>query len=160
MPYLIPTLSWLMTLWISRVFLFSLTYKFTGAPETEFIFGTIGAWMTTTISPALGQAFTNYGAIVTGIAELIVSLVLLAPALFWILHKAGLMEKPNRAKYHRIGGFLAALIMLGAVSFHLLTPLGIEVLHEGQSDGGSLFYTGVIILVLGVIMGLINRSKK
>jgi len=38
--------------------------------------------------------------------------------------------------------------MSGAVFFHLATPLGIEVLHNGVSDGGSLFYAAVSILVL------------
>ena len=48
--------------------------------------------------------------------------------------------------------------MAGAVFFHLFTPLGIEVLHEGQSDGGSLFYAAVSILVLGIVLFLINIS--
>ena len=48
--------------------------------------------------------------------------------------------------------------MAGAVFFHLFTPLGIEVLHEGKSDGGSLFYTALSILILDVELFVINRS--
>ena len=46
---------------------------------------------------------------------------------------------------------MAAVVMAGAVFFHLFTPLGIEVLHEGKSDGGSLFYAALSILVLGIV---------
>jgi len=49
--------------------------------------------------------------------------------------------------------------MAGAVFFHLFTPLGIEVLHQGKSDGGSLFYAAVSILVLGIVMVIINSLK-
>ena len=55
---------------------------------------------------------------------------------------------------------MAAILMSGAVFFHLFTPLGIEVLHEGKSDGGSLFYAAVSILVLGCIMFMINITAK
>ena len=160
MNLLIPLLSWLMTAWIARVFLVSLTYKFTDAPETVHIFSTIGAWISETVNQQLGDFFATYGGYVTGTAELLTSIILLLPALLWVLYKADLVESSQRAKFHRIGGAMAALIMLGAVSFHLITPLGIEVLHEGQSDGGSLFFTGVSILIMGIIMVLINRPKK
>ena len=46
--------------------------------------------------------------------------------------------------------------MAGAVFFHLVTPLGIVVLHEGKSDGGSLFYAALSILVMGIVMFFIN----
>jgi hypothetical protein len=39
-------------------------------------------------------------------------------------------------------------MMVGAVFFHTQTPLGIEVIHEGKSDGGSLFRAAVSILVI------------
>lgn len=48
--------------------------------------------------------------------------------------------------------------MAGTVFFHLFTPLGIEVLHEGKSDGGTLFYSAVSILILGAVLFFINRS--
>ncbi len=54
---------------------------------------------------------------------------------------------------------MAAVVMAGAVFFHLVTPLGIEVLHQGKSDGGSLFYAAVSILIFGIIMFVINSLK-
>ncbi len=49
--------------------------------------------------------------------------------------------------------------MTGAAFFHLVTPLGIEVLHEGKSDGGSLFYAAVSILILGIVLAALNLPK-
>lgn len=161
MHYIKPIVSWLMTLWIARVFLVSLTYKFTGAPETQHIFGTIGDWMGNTITPTLGSFFTSYGAHLTGTAELIISITLLLPALIWLLSKVGITRARAYAPFHALGGLAASIVMIGAVSFHLITPLGIEVLHEGQSDGGSLFYTGVSILIMGLVMFAMHfRSLK
>ena len=57
-----------------------------------------------------------------------------------------------------IGGLMASAVMAGAVFFHLVSPLGVEVLHEGKSDGGSLFYAALSILVLGLVMFAINRG--
>jgi len=62
----------------------------------------------------------------------------------------------TRGRFPRIGGLMAAAVMAGAVFFHLFTPLGVEVLHQGQSDGGSLFYAAVSILVLGLAMFALN----
>ena len=156
----IAVISWLMVLWMCKVFLFSLPYKFTGHPDTQYIFGTIGAWMSGILGNAIGDLFTNIGAIGVGTFELLTSIVLLLPALLWILAKAGIGKATDqRAKFHRIGGAMAAMVMAGAVFFHLFTPLGIEVLHQGKSDGGSLFYAAVSILVCGVIMFVINSLK-
>lgn len=51
---------------------------------------------------------------------------------------------------------MASAIMSGAVFFHLFTPLGIQVLHEGKSDNGSLFYAAVSILLLGLCLFAVN----
>jgi hypothetical protein len=147
---IIAVISWLMALWMCKVFLFSLPYKFTGHPDTQHIFGTIGAWMSSILGSAIG----------VGTFELLTSIVLLLPALLWILAKAGIGEaNDQRAKFHKIGGGMAAMVMAGAVFFHLFTPLGVEVLHQGKSDGGSLFYAAASILVCGVIMFVINSLK-
>ena len=53
---------------------------------------------------------------------------------------------------------MASAVMAGAVFFHLASPLGVEVLHEGQSDGGSLFYAALSILILGLVLFAINRG--
>ena len=149
-----------MALWMCKVFLFSIPYKFTGHPDTQHIFGTIGAWISGILGSAIGNLFTSIGAIGVGSFELLTSIVLLLPAVLWVLAMAGVGDATGqRAKFHRIGGAMAAMVMAGAVFFHLFTPLGIEVLHQGKSDGGSLFYAALSILVCGVIMFVINSLK-
>ena len=153
--------SWAIVAWICKIFLSSLPYKFSQHPDTQHIFGTIGQWMSDTIAPALGNLFTSFGAYAVGVAELITSLVLLLPAVLWLLRKiSGGPAFTGRPGWHALGGLMASAIMLGAAFFHLFTPLGIEVLHEGKSDGGSLFYAAVSILVLGIVLFVINRTGR
>lgn len=159
MPYIKPIVSWVIALWTAKIFLSSLPYKFTKHPDTEHIFGTIGLWMSDSINGALGALFTSVGSYVVGSVELITSVVLLLPAILWLLNKVGLRKGSSlRERFHAIGGLLASAVMAGAVFFHLFTPLGIEVLHEGKSDGGSLFYAALSILVLGIVLFIINRT--
>ncbi|WP_062261341.1 hypothetical protein [Endozoicomonas arenosclerae] len=154
---IIQIFSWLTILWIAKVFLFSLPYKFTGHPDTQHIFGTIGQWMQGVIGVSIGEWFSSYGAIAVGMAELTVSLLLFFPIILFIKNKLGTGEsKVSQSLIHTLGGLAASGIMVGAVFFHLATPLGIEVLHQGQSDGGSLFYAAASILVLGLMMAFAN----
>ena len=160
MTLLKPMLSWMIVLWACKVFLFSLPYKFTQHPDTQHIFGTIGRWMSSTIHESLGGLFAQYGSYVIGTFELVTSVILLLPALLWFFNKVGLSKTgTSRQFFHSIGGLLVSAVMLGAVFFHLFTPLGIEVLHNGESDGGSLFYAALSLLVLGVVLFLLNRSN-
>jgi hypothetical protein len=157
--YLIPVISWLLALWASRVFLASLPYKFSGHADTQHIFGTIGGGLGGILGATPGELFTRYGAMGVGGFELLTSLVLLSPAAFWLIHKAAPgLRLPSRRLMHRTGGIMASTVMAGAVFFHLASPLGVEVLHEGKGDGGSLFYAAVSILVSGIILFLINRK--
>jgi hypothetical protein len=152
--------SWVVVLWICKVFLLSLPYKFTLHPDTQHIFGTIGQWMKGFIGESGGALFMNYGSYAVGSVELITALILLSPALFFALKKSGLLNNtPSINLVHAAGGLLASAVMSGAVFFHLFTPLGVEVIHEGKGDGGSLFYAAVSILVLGVFMAIINLMK-
>jgi len=152
--------SWIIVLWICKVFLFSLPYKFSAHPDTQHIFGTIGLWMQDVLSPGLGSWFGQHGAYAVGSIELLVSLALLSPLLFLLLTKLNLMKQaPARELIHGLGGLVASGVMLGAAYFHLFTPLGIEVFHEGKSDGGSLFYAAVSILVLGLVLAAINLPQ-
>ena len=154
-------ISWAITLWICKVFLTSLPYKFTGHPDTQHIFGTIGEWMKGILGDGIGGLFVAFGAYVVGSFELLTSLVLLLPALLWLAAKIGLGNSEGvRMQFHRIGGLMAAAVMSGAVFFHLFTPLGVEVLHQGKSDGGSLFIAAVSILVLGVVLFVINTIGR
>jgi hypothetical protein len=157
---IIALVSWIIVLWICKVFLFSLPYKFSGHPDTQHIFGTIGLWLQDVLSAGIGDWFIQYGAYAVGSVELIASAILLSPLLFTVFSKLGLIKfPPQRELLHSIGGLLATGIMTGAAFFHLVTPLGIEVLHEGKSDGGSLFYAAVSILILGLVLAAINLPK-
>ena len=150
-------LSWAIVAWICKVFLLSLPYKFTRHPDTQHIFGTIGEWLGGITTPALGNLFSSVGAFAVGSFELLTCLVLLLPALLVLIKKLSDGHWQGiRARWHAIGGLMAAMVMAGAVFFHLFTPLGIEVLHEGKSDGGSLFYAAVSILFLGLLLAIIN----
>ncbi|PKF60806.1 hypothetical protein CW745_13105 [Psychromonas sp. psych-6C06] len=149
--------SWVVVLWICKVFLFSLPYKFTLHPDTQHIFGTIGQWMKDYIGDSGGALFMNYGSYAVGGVELLTSLILLSPALFLAMKKLGLLaNSPSSHALHALGFALAAVVMSGAVFFHLFTPLGVEVIHEGQGDGGSLFYAATSILILGTLMAVVN----
>ncbi|WP_394750927.1 DoxX family protein [Spongiimicrobium salis] len=70
-----------------------------------------------------------YGRIGIGILELIASILLLIPKTVWA------------------GATLAVGILAGAILMHL-TLLGIEV----QGDEGGLFYTGILLFVLGLVI--------
>lgn len=159
MKYLRATASWIIALWMCYVFLGSLPYKFTRHPDTQHIFGTIGDWLGTFLGSGVGQLFSDFGSYVIGSFELLTSIVLLLPALLWVLSRLnGSYFGITRRRFHMIGGLMASAVMAGAVFFHLVSPLGVEVLHEGQSDGGSLFYAAVSILVLGLVLFAINRG--
>lgn len=152
-------ISLVISLWIAKVFLFSLPYKFTNHPDTQHIFTTIGQWMSTTIQLDLGLFFSSYGAYIVGTVELVTSILLLIASLFLALNllKVSQNELISKKLYF-VGGLLSAAVMSGAVFFHLFTPLGIKVIHEGKSDNGSLFFAAVSIIVLGLILAFINKS--
>jgi hypothetical protein len=145
--------------WISKVFLLSLPYKFTLHPHTQHIFSTIGEWMKGILGDGIGSWFASYGSYAVGSVELVTSLILLSPIVFWVLKKIKLLQcAPSRSLVHAFGGLIAAGVMTGAAFFHVVTPLGIEVVHNGQSDGGSLFYTAVSIVILGLVLAITNYS--
>lgn len=159
MNILRPAVSWLSVIWMCYVFLGSLPFKFTKHPDTQHIFGTIGEWLGSFLGTGIGGLFTDFGSYVIGGFELLTSIVLLLPALLWLFSKLnGSFFGVTRRRFHMIGGLMASAVMAGAVFFHLVSPLGVEVLHNGESDGGSLFYAAVSILILGLILFGINRG--
>ena len=123
------------SLFISIIFIQSLFFKFTGAPETDHIFNTLDAW-------AAGFGFKGiflppgiFNAYVIASIELIAALLLLT----------GLFA---RQKLLTILGALTALgVITGAIFFHLFTPLGIVVM----ADGGTLF-----TMAVGIWLSLIH----
>jgi len=156
----IAIVSWVIVAWICYIFLGSLSYKFSQHPDTVHIFSTIGDWLGTFLGSGVGTLFSRFGAYVIGSFELLCSIVLLAPALVWL---KSLITRQTfgfiRIRCHQIGGLMASMVMAGAVFFHLVSPLGIEVLHQGESDGGSLFKAAVSILILGIVLFVINRMS-
>jgi hypothetical protein len=155
---IIAIISWALVLWACKVFLSSLPYKFGGHPDTVHIFSTIGNWLSGIAGSGIGEFFSSNGAVIVGSFELITSIILLSPAIFWVLSKLNIVQSSYRKVIHQYGGLLASAVMGGAMFFHLVTPLGITVLHEGKSDGGSLFYAATSIFFSGIILFIINRK--
>lgn len=159
--HIVTISSWLIVAWMCYIFLGSLPYKFSTHPDTQHIFSTIGEWMTGILGSTVGDLFTQYGAFLVGSFELLTSLLLLSPIVYWLKNRTqgSIALRRFRARIHAIGGAMASMVMAGAVFFHVFTPLGIAVLHNGESDGGSLFRAAVSILVLGIILLVMNMPR-
>ncbi|BAS67477.1 MAG: hypothetical protein DSY43_04775 [Gammaproteobacteria bacterium] len=157
--------SWIIALWASNVFLGSLFYKFdSSALEPQYIFNTIGAWLSSSVNTTIGELFSEYGAILIGLAELVTALVLLSPIVLW----------KHRKKLHCIGGLMASMVMAGAVFFHVFTPLGWNptwsVVNESACQAvfiapNSCVDTGLAnaalsILILGIVMFFLNKKSN
>ena len=113
----------ILVLYIAFVFIQSLFYKFSDAPETQHIFSTLDAWAAGFVQAGLFAPGGIFSAKVIGSAELVAALVLIASLI-------------TRLVLLRIVGAVLVLgIMSGAIFFHLFTPLGVDV----QNDGGLLF---------------------
>ncbi len=121
---------WLLTLYVAFVFIQSLFFKFTGSPETVYIFqGKLDPWAA---SLGFGGVFAPGGifsARVVGSFELVASVLLLAGA--WMTSQRAVQV---------LGAALGLAVISGAIFFHLFTPLGVAVINtDGSSDGGELF---------------------
>ena len=129
-------LPMVLSVWIAFVFIQSLFFKFTDAPETLHIFGTLDEW-------AAGFGFAGvfakggiFSAYVIGSAELVASIILLTS----LAPKFRFIAVP--------GGLFATAIMTGAIYFHLFTPLGVNV----QGDSGTLFTMACTVWVSGLVI--------
>ena len=107
---------------VSVILLQTLFFKFTAAPESVYIFTTLG------IEP--------WGRIGSGIAELIISVLLLIPKTVYL------------------GAFGGILVISGAIMSHL-TKLGIVV----QDDGGLLFVLALIVMAGCITLVFANKDK-
>jgi uncharacterized membrane protein YphA (DoxX/SURF4 family) len=125
-----------MALFMAAIFLDSLRYKFTDHPKTQEIFGRLDGWSTSLGLPGLFDHTGLFSQYVIGSIELLASTLLIVG-----LHP--------RFKHLQAGGALAGLlVMMGAVSFHLFTPLGVDPNH----DGGGLFAAACTNLAFAVIL--------
>ena len=114
----------ILAIWIAFVFIQSLFFKFAGAPETEHIFGVLGAWVSM-------PWFAKYGAYLVGGIELLAALALFTSRRAW-------------------GALVSTGVMTGAIFFHLFTPLGVVMPTFDASgniigdDSGTLFIMACI----------------
>ena len=123
-------MHWLLTLYVAFVFIQSLFFKFTGSPETVYIFqGKLDPWAASLGFPGVFAPGGIFSAKVVGSFELIASVLLIAGALL-----------PRQRAVQVLGAALGLGVISGAIFFHLFTPLGVAVVNtDGSSDGGELF---------------------
>lgn len=132
-----------MAVFMAIIFLDSLRYKFTDHPKTQEIFGRLDGWAGTLGAPGLFGHTGLFSQYVIGSIELLASTLLIVG-----LHP--------RFKHLQAGGALAGLlVMSGAVSFHLFTPLGIDPNH----DGGGLFAAACTNLAFALVLLLGFRRR-
>ncbi|MCU0730214.1 MAG: hypothetical protein MUE84_01365 [Hyphomonas sp.] len=126
----------------SAVFLDSLRFKFTNAPETQTIFGKLDGWAATFGAEGLFAQTGLFSQYVIGSAELVASALLLASLV------------PALKRLRVLGALIAVAVMSGAVSFHLFTPLGIDP----NNDGGGLFAMAVVVWLSSIVMLVAGRD--
>ncbi len=117
-------LSWGLRIIAAVILLQTLFFKFTGAKESVYIFSTLG------LEP--------WGRIGSGIAELIASVLILAP--------------PTVA----YGALLSLAVISGAIVSHL-TKLGITL--PAVDDHGELFALAVVVFVCSFIVLALHRQE-
>lgn len=126
----------------SAVFLDSLRFKFTNAPETQTIFGKLDAWASGFGAEGLFAQTGLFSQYVIGSAELVASSLLIASLV------------PALKRLRVLGALIAVAVMSGAVSFHLFTPLGIDP----NNDGGGLFAMAVVVWLCSIAMLIAGRG--
>jgi hypothetical protein len=140
---------WVLTLFVAFVFIQSLFFKFTGSPETVYIFeGKLDPWAASLGFAGVFAPGGIFSAKVVGAAELLASILVLAGAIL-----AG-----NRL-VQVAGAALGLGVISGAIFFHLFTPLGIAVINtDGSSDNGELFMLACGVWVSCALLLWIRRS--
>jgi hypothetical protein len=121
---------WLLTIFIAFVFIQSLFFKFTGSPETVYIFqGKLDPWAASLGFPGVFAPGGIFSAKVVGSMELVASILVLLGAAI-----------SSQRTVQILGAALGLGVISGAIFFHLFTPLGVAVINgDGSSDGGELF---------------------
>ena len=125
------------------VFLDSLRFKFTNAPETQVIFGKLDAWAAGFGAGGLFAQTGLFSQYVIGSAELAASSLLL------------LGIHPALRRLQAVGAVIAFAVMSGAVNFHLWTPLGIDP----NNDGGGLFVMACTVWATSIVLIVIRRRE-
>lgn len=140
---------WILTLFIAFVFIQSLFFKFTGSPETVYIFESkLDPWAASLGFKGVFAPGGIFSAKVVGVAELLASLMLLAGAFI-----------ASQRLVQVAGAALGLGVISGAIFFHLFTPLGIAVVNtDGSSDGGELFMLACGVWVSCALLLWIRRD--
>ena len=123
-------LQWALSAYIAAVFVQSLFFKFTGAPESIYIFSTLRDWSGISL-------FEPAGRWIIGLSELTASILLFVP------------------RTRIFGAALAIGIMTGAIFFHLFSPIGVVIL----GDGGELFTLACGVWISGWIILALSRDE-
>jgi uncharacterized membrane protein YphA (DoxX/SURF4 family) len=142
--------AWILTIYVAFVFIQSLFFKFTGSPETVYIFqGKLDPWAASLGFPGVFAPGGIFSAKVVGSFELIASVLLIIGA---FMHQ--------KTPWIQIAGAAMGLgVISGAIFFHLFTPLGIAVVNtDGSSDGGQLFSLACGVWVACAWLILLNKS--
>jgi hypothetical protein len=140
---------WILTLFIAFVFIQSLFFKFSGSPETVYIFeGKLDPWAASLGFKGVFAPGGIFSAKVVGVAELLASLLVLAGAFI-----------ASQRLVQVAGAALGFGVISGAIFFHLFTPLGIAVVNtDGSSDGGELFMLACGVWVSCALLLWIRRD--
>lgn len=128
---------------MAAIFLDSLRYKFTDHPKTQVIFGRLDAWTSSLGLPGLFGHTGLFSQYVIGSIELLAATLLIVGML------------PGRRHLQAGGALAGLLVMSGAISFHLFTPLSIDPNH----DGGGLFLAACMNWVFAVLLLAVFRRQ-
>jgi len=118
------TVSWILRGIVAAILLQTLFFKFSGAKESVYIFTTLG------IEP--------WGRIGSGVAELIASILLLAPPTVFV------------------GAALSLGVITVAIVGHL-TKLGVTLPAVG--DNGQLFALAIVVFVCSAALLVMHRQE-
>ena len=133
--------GWVLRLVAAVILLQTLFFKFTGAPESVYIFTKLSEFLAHFVAPIFGTSFAAmvarseaFSRLGSGVMELVAAILLIWPRYPWA------------------GAILAFAATGGAIASHL-TFLGLEV----QGDHGLLF--GLAITVVVCSLGVLGLSR-
>jgi hypothetical protein len=133
-----------MALFMAAVFVDSLRFKFSNHPKTQVIFGLLNSWAASLGADGLFSQTGLFSQYVIGSIELLAASLLVV----------GLL--PRFRHLQAAGALAGLLVMSGAVSFHLFTPLG----TDPNQDGGGLFVAACTNLGFSIVLlGLFRRRE-
>jgi hypothetical protein len=140
---------WLLTAFVAFVFIQSLFFKFTGSPETVYIFeGKLDPWAASLGLRGVFAPGGIFSAKVVGTFELIASVLLIIGA---ALSGSRVVQV--------LGAAMGLGVISGAIFFHLFTPLGIAVVNtDGSSDSGELFMLACGVWVCCALLLWLRRD--